>query len=476
MNDLYVVTSAFPFVPAELNLAHFSSTYIPADICARFLRMFNKDVINVCATDYHSFYASTDGNNIDYSVCEKFDKEYKKLFDIMNVKFDNYINTSEDNHKENVKNAIYTLSSCNKLDYKTGYFCECNSCGARLPLTYIEDKFSRIDRKECPFCGGVEFSKENSNHCFLKLSDEHEFLKEEVSNVVDVNLKNFLLSTINSGLVDWDFTRDNKYGMEFPYDSNLSIYLWFDSLVGYYSLIPNKYKEKNINFMHFFGKNIIYYHGIIWPVMTKYLYNNVKIKNVSARGFLLFDKTDSNIVNLEEFSKRYDSDYLRFYIASKVKDNIEDFSFTEGGFKFFINNIFIKKIANLNYRIYCILKKGQYIPNDISFIDFELTKKYLKEFNDDLFSCNINDMYKKIISFASEANVLVSDSKFRESNNYDYIFAISMFLSLFISPFMPNIAKKMCILEDYSVVDVNKKLELKNAKIKDSLEKYFSIL
>lgn len=66
--DLFVVTSAFPFVPADLNLAHFSSTYVPADVAYRYLKCFKYNVIQVNATDVHSFFGSIEKVNSSYRV------------------------------------------------------------------------------------------------------------------------------------------------------------------------------------------------------------------------------------------------------------------------------------------------------------------------------------------------------------------------------------------------------------------------
>ena len=39
---------------------------------------------------------------------------------------------------------------------------------------------------------------------------------------------------------------------------------WYDSLVGYLSLVPTGQAMDKVAYRHFLGKNIIYYHGIVW--------------------------------------------------------------------------------------------------------------------------------------------------------------------------------------------------------------------
>ena len=46
-----VVTTALPYANGEIHLGHISSTYLPADIFTRFLRITKKKVFHVCASD-----------------------------------------------------------------------------------------------------------------------------------------------------------------------------------------------------------------------------------------------------------------------------------------------------------------------------------------------------------------------------------------------------------------------------------------
>jgi methionyl-tRNA synthetase len=47
------ITCALPYANGPCHLGHLRSTYIPADIYARYNRMNDVDVLFVCATDEH---------------------------------------------------------------------------------------------------------------------------------------------------------------------------------------------------------------------------------------------------------------------------------------------------------------------------------------------------------------------------------------------------------------------------------------
>ena len=51
MTKNIIITSALPYANGEIHLGHIVSTYLPADIFARFCRSNNINVVFTCATD-----------------------------------------------------------------------------------------------------------------------------------------------------------------------------------------------------------------------------------------------------------------------------------------------------------------------------------------------------------------------------------------------------------------------------------------
>ena len=46
-----VVTSALPYANGQIHLGHIASTYLPADIFTRFVRLTGSRIYHICATD-----------------------------------------------------------------------------------------------------------------------------------------------------------------------------------------------------------------------------------------------------------------------------------------------------------------------------------------------------------------------------------------------------------------------------------------
>ncbi len=50
-NKPIIITTALPYANGEIHIGHISSTYLPADIFTRFLRISRQQVFHICASD-----------------------------------------------------------------------------------------------------------------------------------------------------------------------------------------------------------------------------------------------------------------------------------------------------------------------------------------------------------------------------------------------------------------------------------------
>lgn len=467
--DLFVVTSAFPFVPADLNLAHFSSTYVPADVAYRYLKSFKYNVIQVNATDVHSFFASKDGVSIDNKYVEYYNNFYIELYKKLNINYDNYFMTSDIEHIKITQDAIRNLKEEQQLLEKKSYTYICKKCNGFIP--YNKVKLNEIE--ECPYCGGKEYEEFLSMHWWLRLSDKKKELKKIISELdLQFEVKNFLLSQIDL-LEDWDFTRNNQFGIQFPYDNNLTVYLWFESLIGYYSLIKKFIKgDTNIHFIHFFGKNIMYYHGLVWPIILKYALNLSASFKLSARGFWNEEESQNEMLDVSKVIEKYDPDYLRFYIIYKVTDNIKDFKMTVDDFIDVINRVLISKIINLNYRVFCILKRKNTVPINEGNINY--FSEYIQQIHDKLNKNEINGILKIIIDVINIYNKKISKPENRNIDNNDNaieLAQLSAFIYIALKPITTNLVEKINIFNDFNIETFEDIVNVQGKELKKEINK-----
>ncbi|PIW32646.1 MAG: methionine--tRNA ligase, partial [Nitrosopumilales archaeon CG15_BIG_FIL_POST_REV_8_21_14_020_37_12] len=51
MSNKAIITSALPYANGEIHLGHVASTYLPADVTTRFLKLTGVEAYYVCASD-----------------------------------------------------------------------------------------------------------------------------------------------------------------------------------------------------------------------------------------------------------------------------------------------------------------------------------------------------------------------------------------------------------------------------------------
>ena len=143
------ITCALPYANGPTHLGHLRSTYIPADVYARYSRMKGKDVLFVCATDEHgtpiAVKAEKEGKS-PKEIAGRYYKMIKEDLDSCNISLDNFSRTTNPLHYEIAQNFFLNL-------YKNGYIYEkaikqpyCEECNRFLPDRYVEGI--------CPYCGG----------------------------------------------------------------------------------------------------------------------------------------------------------------------------------------------------------------------------------------------------------------------------------------------------------------------------------
>lgn len=430
-----IITTAFPFVPAELGIHHFASTYLPADIYCRSLKIMGEKVLFVNATDFHSIYA-TDNGKIDIDKCYKYHDSYIRNYKAINISFDRLLTTDNEIHLQTINDAILKLQKDKLLYEKNALVVRCCCCGMFLPDKFI---VKNHEKKVCSLCGSNNLSYQYSLHTWLDLKNNLDIVnhvKEKFSQVEVVNQINQFLKNLS----DWDFTRDNKFGVK--YNDQLTIYLWFESLIGYYSLVPTDYKQ-NANFVHFIGKNIIYYHGIVWPVILKHISNGcMRIDDISVRGFM---SANSKIdLSVDKLCSKYGVDSIRFYIAYKVRDTISDFSLREEEIRKVVCEKLINNCIHFINRVRGLLASDKTIKleSEEAFI-CEIEKKYIEPVCDDFKKTRINSALKKIIEFATAGNVIISNMVKISHLDISNLSYMANAIILLLHPIVPQTSKEL---------------------------------
>ena len=394
-----IITSALPYANGEIHLGHIASTYLPADIFTRFLRLNGQQAYHICASDDYGtpilIKAEKEGKTPAEYVAH-WNQRDREDFASLGISFDIFYRTSS---PENVKfvQQVFTKLRENGHMYEQDivqFYCEfddkflperyvvrkCPFCGAENQYSDLCEKCGRVPDQilepKCAICGRPPVKKK-STHYFFKLSNFSARLKEWLSTNGNLqpDVKNYVINWINEGLQDWDITRDLSWGVPIPLPEAKGkvFYGWFDNHLCYISTMIKVIEEKGgdgkefwngSQIYHYIGKDIVYHHYLFLPAMRMGIGEEFKLPDyIPTRGHLMLQnqkisKSRNWYIGLKDFTASFNPDYLRFYIASIVTYSQDDLNFDFGGFAEKINNELIANVGNFVNRALSFTQKA----------------------------------------------------------------------------------------------------------------------
>jgi methionyl-tRNA synthetase len=397
------VTTALPYANGAFHIGHIME-YIQADIWVRFQRMQGHQVHFVCADDAHGAPIMLNAEKQGIApeqLIERVAAEHNADWPRFHISFDHFHSTHSPENTA-LSQSIYRALKANKLiasreieqyfDPVKGMFLpdryikgecpkcgtpdqygdSCEHCSAVYAPTDLKNPFSVIT--------GAKPVMKKSEHFFFKLSDKRcvQFLQKWTSETkLQSEVVNKLaewLGDSGKNLNDWDISRDAPYfGIEIPDAPGKFFYVWLDAPVGYLASLTAYFEsgkarangekrsideflaDESVEQFHFIGKDIIYFHTLFWPAMLHFSGRKVP-NNVFVHGFIQ--------VGGEKMSKsrgvgfgpsRYleaglNPEWLRYYIAAKLNDRVEDIEFTAEDFVARVNSDLIGKYVNIASR------------------------------------------------------------------------------------------------------------------------------
>lgn len=389
-----LVTNALPYANGSIHLGHILG-YIQADIWVRAMRAIGHDVTYVCADDAHGtaimLRAEKDGISPETHIAA-MQKEHEADFAAFNIAFDHYDSTHSNTNKNRVqeiylknreaghidvrpvtqlfdpkKNLFlsdrFIKGTCPKCKTEDQYGDSCEACGTTYNATELLDPKSTLS-------DATPIHK-SSDHYFFKLPHFEQYLQQWTrdSGRLPVSIANKLDEWFESGLTDWDISRDAPYfGFEIPDAPNKFFYVWVDAPVGYMSSFENyiETKRPDLNFddywkkdstadvYHFIGKDIVYFHALFWPAMLEGAGYRTPT-TLSVNGFLTVNgqkmsKSRGTFINASTYAKHLDPEQLRYYFASKLSSKVEDSDLNLDDFSQKVNSDLVGKVVNIASR------------------------------------------------------------------------------------------------------------------------------
>ena len=394
-----LVTNALPYANAALHLGHILE-YTQTDVWVRFQKMRGHECYYVSADDAHGtaimLKADEKGISAEEHIANMRAIHEADFKDFL-IGVDNYHSTHSDENREfseliynrlkanghiaqrSITQAFdpeknlfladrYVKGACPKCKADDQYGDNCEACGATYSPVDLINPISVIS-------GATPVEKE-SEHYFFKLPEFTAFLKDWVgSGTVQKEVANKLSEWLDSGLQEWDISRDAPYfGFEIPDAPGKYFYVWLDAPIGYMASFKNLCDRDGLDFdhfwkkdsptelYHFIGKDIVNFHALFWPAMLKSAEYRTPTK-ICVHGFVTVNgkkmsKSRGTFINARCYLDYLHPEYLRYYYASKLSGTIEDIDLNLEDFTQKVNSDLVGKVVNIASRCAKFITNG----------------------------------------------------------------------------------------------------------------------
>ncbi|MGE8478499.1 MAG: methionine--tRNA ligase [Pseudomonas shirazensis] len=395
-----LVTSALPYANGSIHLGHMLE-YIQTDMWVRFQKLRGNQCTYVCADDAHGsaimLRAEKEGITPEQLIAD-VQAEHSSDFAEFLVDFDNFHSTHSDENRE-LSSMIYTRlrdaghianrsvtqyfdpekgmfladrfikGTCPKCAAEDQYGDNCEKCGATYAPTELKNPKSAIS--------GATPVLKDSKHFFFKLPDFQAMLQQWTrSGTLQDAVANKLAEWLDSGLQEWDISRDSPYfGFEIPDEPGKYFYVWLDAPIGYMASFKNLCARRpeldfdaywkadsTTELYHFIGKDIVNFHALFWPAMLEGA-GLRKPTAINVHGYLTVNgakmsKSRGTFIKARTYLDHLAPEYLRYYYAAKLGRGVDDLDLNLEDFIQKVNSDLVGKVVNIASRCAGFIHKG----------------------------------------------------------------------------------------------------------------------
>jgi methionyl-tRNA synthetase len=326
----FYMTTAIAYTSGK---PHIGNTYeiVLADAIARFRRQEGYDVYFQTGTDEHGQKIQEKAEKAGITPKEYVDNvagEVKRIWDLMNTSYDNFVRTTDEDHEKQVKKIfkkLYDKGDIYKGSYEGLYCTPCESFWTESQL---------VDGK-CPDCGReVQPAKEEAY--FFKMSKYADklinYINEHPEFIQPVSRKNEMMNNfLLPGLQDLCVSRTSfSWGIPVDFDPKHVVYVWLDALTNYITKIGYDADGNSSDLfiknwpadLHLIGKDIIRFHTIYWPIFLMALDLPLP-KQVFGHPWLLqggekMSKSKGNVIYADDMADLFGVDATRYFVLHEM--------------------------------------------------------------------------------------------------------------------------------------------------------------
>jgi methionyl-tRNA synthetase len=355
------------------DLPHIGSAYttMAADVVARFQRLLGRPVLLITGTDEHGQKiqrtAESRGQQ-PQSFSDEMSAGFVSLWDLLNIKYDRFIRTTDPRHEAIVKEFFERVWQAGDIyqGQQKGWYC--------VSCEEFKEERELLEGHRCPIHTNKEVEWRDEQNYFFRLSKYQTQLEELYQSrpnfIQPETRRNEVLNFVTQGLQDFSISRINvDWGFPVPVNPNHTLYVWFDALLGYVTALLDPEEEPTLENalakwwpvnLHLIGKDILRFHAVYWPAML--MSANLPLpEQVFGHGFLTkngqkMGKTLGNTLDPVALVNRYGRDAVRYYFLKEIEFG-RDGDFNEVRFINIVNADLANDLGNLLNRTLNMVKK-----------------------------------------------------------------------------------------------------------------------
>jgi len=338
------ISTAIPYVNGDPHAGH-SLEYVQTDVMARYYRLKygEQNVLALTGTDENALKnvlaAEKEGMETSAYVDRQV-AEFKKLYEILNLSFDEFFRTTEKRHFAGAQKLWKAIEHDIYEDSYEGLYC--------VGCEEFKDEKDLIEGL-CPEHRTKPERVKEKNY-FFRLSKYQQQIEELIESdkvkIIPEKRKNEVLGFVKEGLKDFSISRSVErakgWGVPVPGDPEQIVYVWVDALSNYITALDyadngaryQKFWDSDeVQRVHVIGKGILKFHALYWMGML--LSAGLPLPSLEyAHGYVTIEgkkigKSLGNAIHPKEIVEKYGVDAFRYYLLREIPwDGDGDFSWS----------------------------------------------------------------------------------------------------------------------------------------------------
>lgn len=342
--------------------------YLTADVLARYARQQGRHVIFSTGTDEHGAKIAEKAEEAGITPLEFSNQNSAKLQSLlekMNASNNRFVRTTDPGHE---KRAAHIWEALSDYIYKTtfeGWYCV--GCEEYKTDTHVKDTSGVCPDHNRPY------DKLTEDNYFFKLSEFtsklQAVIQDKTMRIIPEFRANEMLSLFKEGLTDISISRPKEkisWGIPVPGDPDQVMYVWFEALMNYITILGYPEHEDFTNFWpadyQIIGKGILRFHAAIWPAMLMglgiELPRNLYVHGYATANGQKISKSLGNAIDPVELIDTYGVDAYRYFFLRHIP-SYEDGDFSFERFEAVYNGELANELGNAVSRVASMIQRYQ---------------------------------------------------------------------------------------------------------------------